>query len=130
MCVCVCVCVCVHVCIPYYPWPMINGGPIITPMALTCRGLSSKTACGSLVKMTFTAIGIHECAAQLLQSNTNVVIYIYHAKRTLKGSDIVHKSVQVCIELQPQPTHMHVHVKHDASFYARSSEENNPGCKG
>ena len=90
-----CVCVCMYAFfILYYPRPLINGGPIITPMALTCRGLSSKTAFGSLVKMTFTAIGIHECAAQLLQSNTNVVIYIYHAKRTLKkGSDIVHKLV-------------------------------------
>ena len=90
-CVCVCVCVCVHVCIPYSLLSLAidqwwanhhsNGSD-----------MQGTLACGSLVKMTFTAIfiDIHECAAQLLQSNTNVVIY--HAKRTLKkGSDIVHK---------------------------------------
>ena len=81
--VCVCMCVCVRACMhAFYISLLSMSNDQWRAMAQTCRGLLSKTACGTLVIKTLTAIfiDVREFASQLLQSHTNVVIY--HAKRT------------------------------------------------
>ena len=93
-------------------------------MAQTCRRLSSKTACGTLVKKTFTAkfIDVHEFSAQLLQSHTNVVIYIMQKEHN--NIDIY---IAISLHIESYCNYSHSRqIRHDASFYSRSSEKDIP----